>query len=692
MDGHLVFVDTNGNGTFDPGEPAAYTDVNGDYALRDIHIRSSPGGKAIVSALSSVDAQGGLAVQTYSEAAPFDHADTTTRTTIYASFDLFQTFLFNTVHVNGSTALTPEMTASNTSVNDLAAELTSLLNNAGLGGYLFVEASGPTIVFYTLNNPFSSQLNMQFATRTTIVKTTYYADGSNSSQVLQDSFAPGALGFQGQASFAGGFGPMFAPGSAPTDPKGGATTQTTTELAPFLRRDTRTVGTATFTFTVDGKALGSISLTSDIVKDNTDPSDLVTELNHLLTVAGLDSQVVAGIDGDRLYFSTVQAGSTKSLVVEVQQHFVSTRTTTNLDNSTFDEVVADYTVPGGLGFGDRALASGSDKPQSSLEVYSGDRTDWVPSAKGNHVSVPVGGAGQITANVNFGVVPVVATPVQGAGVGSSQWSPDFAAALEKAGLADIDLTAPPQTLLSLPWVGIDRIGLTLAARVAEALQSLELSVIQAALQVSGSKTGAVTFQTAFDPASSTLTLQFGKALVADYYTLTVAASVAAKLGLVSTGDFKVSFAVQPGDITGDGHTNDADLYQVWRNSKLPVGQQDLRADVNGDGKVDAQDLALVRAAYLGVNPGAKQFGAVIVAVSSQDSTSSHSTVSVSSLPAAPLAGDMPALAARVALNSFGRNGQDDPDAQKAGPTQSILTSSDLKLSALDTLRLEVEQQ
>jgi len=596
VDGYLVYVDGNGNGAYDVGEKVAYSDVNGEYALRDIRLRSSPGGRAVVSAVSGTSVNGNVVISTSSEAAPFDHAVTTTRTEIIAQFDVLMNFFFYTSRYAGAFTLTPEMTADNRSLAALAADINFSISRTALANSLFVQydAGSNRIGFYTNSGAFSTQINAQFYTHVRVVRTVFYADGSAIGVVLQDYVSPGALGLPGNVSQAVSFANINFFGNPMGGFSGGAFINESIELPPFQRRDTRTTGTAILQFTVDGTVLGSILLTPELTVDNQTLADLVSDLNQLLTVAGFQNQVSAALDGDHLTFSTVQAGSTKTLVVEVQQHWVTIRTTTRLDGSTFDETMADYVVAGGLGFSGRALATGSDKPQSSIDVYTGTEVNWIPGSLGSHAAVPVLGAGQISSGVNFNVRPYANSPVSSAVSTGSTWSQAFIGAL----------TGEVLDRGNYPWIGIDTITLTLPDRFAESLQSLGGAALNQFLSVTGAARGAIAYTVEFDAARRALILHFSDWLHADAYLVKVSKAAADQLGVVADNDFAWEFAVQPGDVNGDGTANDLDLFMAWRQSRLPENRRSVIADINGDGYWDDQDLDVIRSNYrlVGANP------------------------------------------------------------------------------------------
>jgi len=64
----------------------------------------------------------------------------------------------------------------------------------------------------------------------------------------------------------------------------------------------------------------------------------------------------------------------------------------------------------------------------------------------------------------------------------------------------------------------------------------------------------------------------------------------------------VQFAVQPGDINGDGRTNDLDYFIAWHDNLIHEG--DLRGDLNADGLWNKTDIDIVRSNYQKINPGA----------------------------------------------------------------------------------------
>jgi hypothetical protein len=395
---------------------------------------------------------------------------------------------------------------------------------------------------------------------------------------------------------------IFGAGGLSND--GGARVVTTVELPPFKRRDTTTTATATIKFTIDGVLLGSISLSSASVASNASLTDLLNQINQLLTAAGYNNKVVATLEGNRLQFATVEAGATKTLMVEVSRRLISVRTTTRLDNTTFDETVADVTQPGGLGFAAKATATGSDQPQSQLDVYGAPRTDWIPTVTGDHLTAAVRGAGEIM-SLNFNGRQAVDRNAVEIAIVNSAWSADFAAALSDNDLNTASFVAPGTSapVLSLPWTGLNRLVISLPSALAEAVRRFGFAPLTAALTVTGMKSGAVTVTSAsFNTVTGALTLNFASGLAADFYTVTVPGAASNTLGVTGRGDAVVQFAIQPGDINGDGRTNDLDYYAAFQNNVN--GEGNLRGDLNGDGLWNTSDMAIVRANYQKINPGA----------------------------------------------------------------------------------------
>jgi hypothetical protein len=107
----------------------------------------------------------------------------------------------------------------------------------------------------------------------------------------------------------------------------------------------------------------------------------------------------------------------------------------------------------------------------------------------------------------------------------------------------------------------------------------------------------------------TLNLASGVVLPAGDYRLTlVAAGIADINGQSLSANVSTDFHVLPGDANGDRVVNDRDLFAVWQNSLRPLAQQDLNADVNGDGRVTAADVQVIKSFYLTKVPTATSPG------------------------------------------------------------------------------------
>lgn len=82
------------------------------------------------------------------------------------------------------------------------------------------------------------------------------------------------------------------------------------------------------------------------------------------------------------------------------------------------------------------------------------------------------------------------------------------------------------------------------------------------------------------------------------YVLTLpAGAVTNSRGTPMSRNVSVTITLTAGDADGDQRVGDVDLYLVWQNLLLPVGQRDPAFDLNGDGVVDAADLAMVKGHY-----------------------------------------------------------------------------------------------
>jgi hypothetical protein len=246
---------------------------------------------------------------------------------------------------------------------------------------------------------------------------------------------------------------------------------------------------------------------------------------------------------------------------------------------------------------------------------------------------------------------------------NSAWSTDFAAVIRDNDLNTVPFVAPgtTQPVLSLPWAGLNRIIISLPPVLAEAVRRGTVAPLTAALTVTGMKSGAVPFNSFFDATAGAIVLTFTGGLATDFYTVTLPGSAATTLGITGRGDAVIQFAIQPGDINGDGRTNDLDFYAAFHNNS--IGEGDLRGDLNGDGLWNATDMTIVRTNYQKINPGApapsgKKAGALAPWLST-----------------APLASL--AFSTTTAFSSEDILNPDEPSLIVAAPDLSVTTKTDL---------------
>ncbi|MHB8520202.1 MAG: Ig-like domain-containing protein, partial [Limisphaerales bacterium] len=110
---------------------------------------------------------------------------------------------------------------------------------------------------------------------------------------------------------------------------------------------------------------------------------------------------------------------------------------------------------------------------------------------------------------------------------------------------------------------------------------------------------AETYNSTTNTATWTFPGLSNKALPEGNYLLEIrAATVTDVNGTPLASDFTDDFHVLTGDVNGDRVINDLDLYRVWQNQLKAPSARDLNADLNGDGQVDAGDVAVVKGKYL----------------------------------------------------------------------------------------------
>ncbi|MCH8921847.1 MAG: lamin tail domain-containing protein, partial [Planctomycetes bacterium] len=220
--------------------------------------------------------------------------------------------------------------------------------------------------------------------------------------------------------------------------------------------------------------------------------------------------------------------------------------------------------------------------------YGNEPTNWT-------ITLPGGTPG------DFAVPPTV----EGVFVSGSDWSP---AVFDRLGASGFSIPAGADQLQTLAWTGVDRISIRFSEHV---------EVTSADLQVAGvnlHEYRTVDFQ--YDRPALTATWTLERPARADKLLVELSADVRDASGLPLDGNwanaisnfpsgngaidddeaFQFRFNVVPGDVTGDGRVDRADLvdliHHLGDSSTTP---DSLRRDLTGDGRVDVLDL---RAALL----------------------------------------------------------------------------------------------
>jgi subtilisin-like proprotein convertase family protein len=118
-----------------------------------------------------------------------------------------------------------------------------------------------------------------------------------------------------------------------------------------------------------------------------------------------------------------------------------------------------------------------------------------------------------------------------------------------------------------------------------------VTVDPTALTLTGSMGGNVPLTLSYDAATRTATWTTAAALGIDRYTLQLSAAGVQDLnGNALASGWAKAFAVLPGDFDGSGFVDDADLAGIQANFSRPGLPVNRYADVNGDGRVDVNDL------------------------------------------------------------------------------------------------------
>ena len=190
-------------------------------------------------------------------------------------------------------------------------------------------------------------------------------------------------------------------------------------------------------------------------------------------------------------------------------------------------------------------------------------------------------------------------PAQGAAqvtdvfLNGSAWPAAFRQALEGAGLGEVayGFRVPTgDSLNELPWAGIDRISMRF---------NRDVTLEQAALAIQGVNRNYEVSGFTYNSATRTGTWTLRTALVTDSVALAVPGAAS---GMTAAGGASVRVNVLPGDVNRDGRVNAMDMAQVrakMQTSTANPGAGSRRYsvfhDVSGDGRINERDVLIVRA-------------------------------------------------------------------------------------------------
>jgi hypothetical protein len=179
-------------------------------------------------------------------------------------------------------------------------------------------------------------------------------------------------------------------------------------------------------------------------------------------------------------------------------------------------------------------------------------------------------------------------------VNGTAWPAAFRQALQGAGLGEVayGFRVPAgDSLNELPWAGIDRISMRF---------NRDVTLAQAALAIEGVNGDYDVTGFAYNAATRTATWTLRAPLINDSVALGVAGASAATM--LAAGGGAVRLSVLPGDVNRDGRVNALDMAQVrakMQTSTANPGAGSRRYspfhDVNGDGRINERDVLLVRA-------------------------------------------------------------------------------------------------
>ncbi|RMF78526.1 MAG: hypothetical protein D6744_10005, partial [Planctomycetota bacterium] len=194
------------------------------------------------------------------------------------------------------------------------------------------------------------------------------------------------------------------------------------------------------------------------------------------------------------------------------------------------------------------------------------------------------------------------------------------------GKTDVGYVAGPPAIVQASPAPGESFGFLASPTAMTITFSEDVAAASEDFDVTGATTGPAAFTLSYDSGSYTATLDFGGALPADQYTVTVSDSlVSAGASIALDGELAdgqdpnslPSGEGQPGgsavmqfhvatwcdgDVNGDGGVDLTDLAIVLANFDTASGATRVDGDIDGDGDVDLADLAILLANYDSVCP------------------------------------------------------------------------------------------
>ncbi len=317
-------------------------------------------------------------------------------------------------------------------------------------------------------------------------------------------------------------------------------------------------------------------------------------------------------------------------------------------DTTFDELSVDATAPvvsfTGFITSSRSpeLTGGVDDPTSSVQVFIDDAVynpildgsgGWTlpagvidpPLPDAEYVVVVratdvFGNVGTMSDVLTIAPDDVTSPVVAGLFVGSSSWTSQFGDHLESQGLGNggyYRLGSPGEPTGGLTWVNLDRVRVQF---------SEDVDVEQADLLLSGvaiASYGGEGSSFSYDPQTFSATLELTEPIGADTLLFEIAAgAVADKRGNLLETSVQSSFAVLPGDVSGDGVVLGDDLFQVrarqfeHATQAVPTDNYSPHHDLDGNGVILSSDVGLARLRQFTTLPVGDPTSALVVPLSS----------------------------------------------------------------------------